>query len=81
MDAQTAPRPTGRRKITPAQAAAEAAGPVPLPPTKPGRVLAGRLLASGRISSGSSVTGDRAAREQRAVYNGLVTLHTPLNGE
>ena len=40
MDAQTAPRPTGRRKITPAQAAAEAAGPVPLPPTKPGRVLA-----------------------------------------
>ena len=40
MDAQTAPRPTGRRKITPAQAAAEAAGPVPFPPTTPGRVLA-----------------------------------------
>lgn len=40
MDAQTAPRPTGRRKITPSQAAAEAAGPIPFPPTTPGRVLA-----------------------------------------
>ncbi len=39
MDTHTAP-PTGRRKITPPQLRAEAAGAVPLPPTSPGRALA-----------------------------------------
>jgi len=39
MHAHTAP-PTGRRKITPPQLRAEAAGAVPLPPTSPGRALA-----------------------------------------
>ena len=39
MDTHTAP-PTGRRKITPPQLRAEAAGAVPLPPTSPGRTLA-----------------------------------------
>jgi len=39
MDAHTAP-PTGRRKITPPQLRAEAAGALPLPPTSPGRALA-----------------------------------------
>ncbi len=40
MDTHTAPRPTGRRKITPPQLRAEGAGAVPLPPTSPGRALA-----------------------------------------
>jgi len=40
MDTHTAPQPTGRRKITPPQLRAEAAGAVPLPPTSPGRALA-----------------------------------------
>ena len=39
MDTHTAP-PTGRRRITPPQLRAEAAGAVPFPPTTPGRVLA-----------------------------------------
>ncbi len=39
MDTHTTP-PTGRRKITPPQFRAEAAGAVPLSPTSPGRVLA-----------------------------------------
>ena len=39
MDTHTAP-PTGRRKITPPQLRAEAAGGVPLSPTSPGRALA-----------------------------------------
>ncbi len=39
MDPQTAP-PTGRRKITPPQLRAEAAGPAAFTPTTPGRALA-----------------------------------------
>ncbi len=39
MDTHTAP-PTGRRKITPLQLRAEAAGGVPIPPSSPGRALA-----------------------------------------
>jgi len=40
MDTHTAP-PTGRRKITPPQLRAEAAGAAPFTPTTPGRALAG----------------------------------------
>ncbi len=40
METHTAPQPTGRRKITPPQLRAEAAGTAPLPPTSPGRALA-----------------------------------------
>ena len=40
MDTHTAPQPSGRRKITPPQLRAEAAGTVPLPSTSPGRALA-----------------------------------------
>ena len=40
MDLQTPPRPTGRQKITLAQLAAEAAKPLAVPATTPGRALA-----------------------------------------